>query len=329
MAGDETEIQEEIRRRALERAQELEEERRRKLDEDANLEALEEVAELPREELERIAASVRQEAATKAAAVSTGRKKLILAALVVLAVVGLIVLNSLENRAARLARKTAVAAVEPQAKQEEGPKPDPSDTRPILSKKEAQALLEPELLACLKAANKYHLYVRIGQGYDAPSTGPLYPLIVVRDDATVDYLDVDDFSTKPLGKCVAEAALGVRTPAHRGAYMMFGIENPAAPDPRAGAPKRLDQKAATRALEAFDGEARECASRYPEQTKPGQTISFAVTFRGVDGAVTRVEPFYVRKEPYETCLKEAYMKAKGPRIRDGLSKQVLHELPWQ
>ena len=321
MAGDETEIQEEIRRRALERAQELEEERRRKLDEDANLEALEEVAELPREELERIAASVRQEAATKAAAASTGRKKLIIAALVVLAIVGLIVLNSLTNRA-------AVAAVEPQA-EPVGPRPDPNDTRPILSKEEAQALLEPELLACLKAANKYHLYVRIGQGYDAPSTGPLYPLIVVRDDATVDYLDVDDFSTKPLGKCVAEAALGVRTPAHRGAYMMFGIENPAAPDPRAGAPKRLDQKAATRALEAFDGEARECASRYPEQTKPGQTISFAVTFRGVDGAVTRVEPFYVRKEPYETCLKEAYMKAKGPRIRDGLSKQVLHELPWQ
>ncbi|MFC1525550.1 hypothetical protein ACFL6X_01930 [Candidatus Latescibacterota bacterium] len=324
MAGDETKIQAEIRRRALERAQELEEERRQKLDEDSNLEALEEVAELPRGELERIAASVRQEAARARA----GRKKLMYAAIVGLPVVGLIALNSLANRAARLDQKPAVAAVELQA-EPEGPKPDPNDTRPLLSREEAQALLEPELLTCLKAANKHHLYVRIGQGHDAPSTGPLYPLAVVRDVATVDYLDVVDFTSTPMGKCVAEAARGVRAPAHGGAYMMLEIENPAAPDPLAGAPERLDQKAAIRALEAFDGEARECAKRYPEQAKPGQTISFAVTFRGVDGAVTRVEPFYVGKGPYETCLKEAYRKAKGPRFRDGLSKQVLHKLPWQ
>ena len=61
MSSKDDRIEEEIRRRALDRLHELEAQQEQQARQEANLEALQEVAQLPREELERIDRQVRKE----------------------------------------------------------------------------------------------------------------------------------------------------------------------------------------------------------------------------------------------------------------------------
>jgi hypothetical protein len=171
----------------------------------------------------------------------------------------------------------------------------------------------------------HHLIVRIGQGYETQTTGPLPPLTIVHDPV-VDYRVTPGFTGTPLGRCALRAALGVRARAVKGNYMYFEIRNQDATDPLAGAPDTLDRAAAEEALARRDEEARDCARGHPEHAKPGETIRMAVEFRGVDGRVARVDPFYVETgTPYRECFEAAYGKAVVPKFRK-LSDKVVHAL---
>jgi hypothetical protein len=201
----------------------------------------------------------------------------------------------------------------------------PEQSGPILARADAEDVLGERLLECLRESGHRSMIVRIGQGYDAREQGPLAPLKIVFDKAFVDYYDIDDFSGTKLGRCVSEAALGVRTRAFRGDYMHFDLVNDAVPDPLAGASKYIDRKEAETALSALDEEARECALRHPRFAEPGKTLNFNIGFRGADGAVTRVLPFYVDDSPYRACLEKTYGQARVSPFRR-LEEKVMHKL---
>ena len=330
MSRKDDRIEEEIRRRALDRLYELEAQREQQARQEANLEALQEVAQLPREELERIDRQVRKEFLAR-----EGRRKKLVVAGIIGAVIALcMVLWVISDKGrdeikAPVSRTPPVSQpkdIPPVKKAAEIPPPAiPEQTGPILPKAEAEKVLKEPLLDCLRESGHYTMYVRIGQGYDAPTTGPLAPLLIVYDKAIIDYWDVENFTATPLGTCVAKAAREVRTRAFKGNYMYFSITNEAVPDPLADADKTINRKVADTQLSAFDEEARECAQRHPQYAQPGKTISFSIKFRGVDGSVTEVLPFYVKDSPYCTCLKKTYQKAKVPPFRR-LSEKVLHKL---
>ncbi len=201
----------------------------------------------------------------------------------------------------------------------------PEPTGPILSKQEAQKMLEPEILSCMKQHNVHYLIVDIGQGYGKYKAGALPPLKVA-ETPYVEYKPAPGFSKSPLGKCVLAAAAPIRVSAFRGNYMIFGLRNPSAPDPLAGRPEFLDRTAAESALSDLDNEARMCQSSAPDGSRPGETVSISVTFQGFDGSVLVVEPGYIKyKSPYGKCLRNVYGKAKVPTFRR-LKDRLMHQL---
>ena len=201
----------------------------------------------------------------------------------------------------------------------------PAPAGPILSKQEAQKVLEPKILSCMKQHNVHYLIADIGQGYGKFKSGTLPPLKVV-ETPYVNYKPTPGFSKSPLGKCVLAAAAPIRVSAFKGNYMYFGLRNPGAPDPLAGRPESIDRPAAESALANLDNEARQCQIGAPDGSKPGETVSISVTFQGIDGSTTKVEPVYVKyKSPYGKCLRKVYGKAKVPTFRR-LTERVMHQL---
>ena len=333
MSKKEERIEEEIRRRAFDRMNEREEARKQQVRQEANLEALESVAELPREELERIDQEVRTEFITRQKKIKTFLTAVTVIIIIVLASVFFKVRQPGPDGAGDstlpLQKKAPAAAIPPSPTTPLPPQAQapavPEQTGPILTKAEAERVLKEPLLECLRESGRYAMIVRIGQGYKAATEGPLPPLQIFNNEATIDYRSVKNFTGTPLGECVANAALGVRTRAFKGNYMRFAVTNPEVADPLAHASKTIDQKAAQQALSKFDEEARECVVRYPQYAEPGKTISFSINFRGVDGTVTEVLPFYVKDSPYRSCLEESYQKAMVPPFRR-LHTKVIHKL---
>ena len=223
-----------------------------------------------------------------------------------------------------------IAEPEPEPAKPEPP-PEPSlaarefDPSKVLGKNEAKAVLEPALLSCMKAESVHYLIARLGQGYDTKSTGPLDPLIFV-DNAWVDYREVDDLTDTTLGQCILKAAAEVTTRAQRGNYIYFGLRNPDAPDPLEGAPERIPHDEAAAALAAMDGEARECARRFPDSAPFGESLGLEVHFFGIDGTVEKIRIFYQdTQSPHTQCLIEAYSQAISPQFRS-LTGSTLHHL---
>jgi len=218
------------------------------------------------------------------------------------------------------------AAPRPTARKGSGAKPaSKRPSTPVMSKKEAQEVLEPELLACMKKHATHHVIVRIGQGYRGRKTGPLGPLAIV-DKTTVNYADAPKFKRSPLGKCMQVAISGLRADTARGNYMYFGLVNKAAPDPLEGANAKMSHEQGVAAMTAHDEEARDCARRHPDGATEGRVVRVQATFRGVDGKVSRVEPLYLdSKSPYTKCIKGVYRKATVPRFRR-LSEKHMHKL---
>lgn len=216
----------------------------------------------------------------------------------------------------------------PRATPRRRPSPKPAKARPktpVMSKKDAQEVLEPELLACMKKHGTHHVIVRIGQGYGAKKTGPLGPLTIV-DKTVVNYADAPGFKRSALGQCVLTAISGLRADTARGNYIYFGLVNKAAPDPLEGANAKMTNEQGVAAMTALDDEARDCARRHPDEAPEGRVVRVQATFQGVDGKVTRVEPLYLEtKSPYARCLKRVYGKAVVPRFRR-LTEKHMHKL---
>ncbi len=269
---------------------------------------------------------------------------LVIAAVLVTTGVGLLVfflLQPQEGGAPRSAAAPVAAAPEPistpisqpgsqpkpgpRSKPRSRPKPSYDDPPgPVLRRSEAKKVLAPEILACMKAHRVHYLITRIGQGYDAPSG--LYPPLTLVHGSVVDYRDVDDLVEQPLGKCILRAAGKVWFAGDRGAYVHFGLRNPDAPDILAGKPRRIDQRAATRALSALDEAARECGRKKLQGFRPGRDLSMLVNFRGLDGKVLDVDPNYIsRDSPYGRCIRETYGTATVPLFRE-LRTKVHHKL---
>lgn len=195
-------------------------------------------------------------------------------------------------------------------------------TGPILTKKEAESVLRPELMACMKQHGVHYLITRLGN----ERRGANVPTLRLVDTSIVDYKPTPGFATTPLGRCVARAGSGVRAPAYGGDYIYFGLRNESIPDPLADAPARLDSRAAEQALAALDDEARDCNTRGLAGSRPGESVSVSVTFEGATGKVSKVEPHYVdTRSAYGRCMFSVYRKATVGKFRD-IDERVLHRL---
>lgn len=195
-------------------------------------------------------------------------------------------------------------------------------TGPVSTRKEAEEVLRPELLACMKQSGVHYLITRLGNN----PRGANVPPLGLTGTSIVDYKPTPGFAATPLGRCVARAASGVRAPAYGGNYIYFGLRNESIPDPLADAPERLDTAAAKQALAAFDDEARDCTTRSPAGSRPGESVSVMVSFEGATGKVSKVEPYYVNiRSAYGRCLSSVYRKATVARFRE-IDHDVVHVL---
>jgi len=195
-------------------------------------------------------------------------------------------------------------------------------TGPVSTKKDAEEVLRPELLACMKEHGVHYLITRLGN----EPRGATVPPLGLTGTSVVDYKPTPGFAATPLGRCVARAGSGVRAPAYGGNYIYFGLRNESIPDPLADAPARLDTNAAQQALAALDDEARDCATRSPAGSRPGESVSVMVYFEGATGKVSRVEPYYIDiRSAYGRCLSSVYRKATSSRFRE-IEHQVRHTL---
>ncbi len=186
---------------------------------------------------------------------------------------------------------------------------------PAISKQEAEKILKPAILACMKKEAVYYLIVRVGQGYGKHKPEEMPPLTLV-EDSDVNYKSVPKLEKTALGKCILAAAAPIRTSAFRGNYMSFVLTNEAAPDPMKGAAVKLNYDEAQKALSALDGEARACRQKHPLAEWEGRTLNLNVRFYGYDGSVGRVEVFYIdAKSALGKCLSGVYKKAKVSRFR--------------
>jgi hypothetical protein len=193
---------------------------------------------------------------------------------------------------------------------------------PISTKKDAEQILRPELLACMKEHGVHYLITRLGNKRRGASVPPLG----LTGTSVVDYKSTPGFATTPLGRCVARAASAVRAPVYGGDYIYFGLRHDSVPDPLADAPARLDTKAAKQALSAHDDEARDCTTRSPAGSRPGESLSIMVSFEGATGKVSQVEPYYVDiKSAYARCLSSVYRKATVDKFRE-IDHMVVHVL---
>jgi hypothetical protein len=210
-----------------------------------------------------------------------------------------------------------VAATVPPAAPARGTRPraarEPAPTGPVSSKKEAEAILRPELLACMKEHGVHYLITRLGNNV----RGGTVPALGLVETSVVDYKHTPGFATTPLGRCVARAARGVRAPAYGGDSIYFGLREDSIPDPLADAPAHLDAEAAKQALSARDDEARDCTTRSPSGSRPGESQSVMVYFEGATGKVSRVEPYYVDiRSAYGRCLTSVYRKVTVGKFRE-------------
>jgi hypothetical protein len=195
-------------------------------------------------------------------------------------------------------------------------------TGPILTKKEAEEVLRPELLSCMKQHGVHYLITRLGNN----PRGANVPTLSLTDTSVVDYKRTPGFAATPLGRCVARAGSGVRAPAYGGNYIYFGLRNESIPDLLADAPARLATAAAEQALAALNDEARDCATRSPAGSRPGESVSMLVYFEGATGAVSKVEPHYVdTRSAYGRCLFSVYRKVNVGKFRE-IEQHVLHKL---
>lgn len=193
-------------------------------------------------------------------------------------------------------------------------------TGPVSSKKDAQQVLEPEVLSCMKEHGVHYLITRLGN----KRKGATVPPLGLTGTSVVDYKPTPGFARTPLGRCVARAARAVRAPAYGGDYIYLGLRHDAVPDPLAAAPARLDAAAAKQALSALDDEARDCAARKPSGSRPGESVSVMVRFHGATGQVSDVRPNYVdKKSPYGRCLSSVYGKATVGKFRE-IEHKVMH-----
>jgi hypothetical protein len=195
-------------------------------------------------------------------------------------------------------------------------------TGPVSTKKDAEEVLRPELLSCMKQHGVHYLITRLGNN----PRGANVPPLGLTGTSIVEYKPTPGFAATPLGRCVARAASGVRAPAYGGNYIYFGLRNESTPDPLADAPARLDTAAAEQALAGLDDEARDCATRSPAGSRPGESVSVRVSFEGATGKVSKVEPYYVgSKSAYGRCLSSVYRKAIVSRFRE-IDHDVVHRL---
>lgn len=195
-------------------------------------------------------------------------------------------------------------------------------TGPVSTKKEAEEVLRPELVACMKEHGVHYLITRLGNEPRGASVPPLG----LTGTSIIDYKPTPGFAATPLGRCVARAASGVRAPAYGGNYIYFGLRNESIPDPLADAPARLDTAAAEQALAALDDEARDCATRSPAGSRPGEAVRVMVSFGGATGAVSKVEPYYIdTRSAYGRCLSSVYRKATVAKFRE-IDNHVVHAL---
>lgn len=195
-------------------------------------------------------------------------------------------------------------------------------TGPVSTKKDAEEVLRPELLACMEKHGVHYLITRLGN----ERRGANVPPLGLTGTSIVDYKPTPGFAATPLGRCVARAGSGVRAPAYGGDYIYFGLRNESIPDPLADAPARLDTAAAEQALAALDDEARDCATRSPAGSRPGESVSVMVFFEGATGKVSKVEPYYIDiRSAYGRCLSSVYRKATVAKFRD-IDHQVRHAL---
>lgn len=195
-------------------------------------------------------------------------------------------------------------------------------TGPVSTKKDAEEVLRPELLSCMKQHGVHYLITRLGNNRRGANVPPLG----LTGTSIVDYKPTPGFAATPLGRCVARAASGVRAPAYGGDYIYFGLRNESTPDPLADAPARLDTAAAEQALAALDDEARDCATRSPAGSRPGESVSVMVSFQGATGKVSKVEPYYVDiRSAYGRCLSSVFRKATVGKFRE-IDHQVRHVL---
>ena len=195
-------------------------------------------------------------------------------------------------------------------------------TGPVLTKKDAEEILRPELLSCMKQHGVHYLITRLGN----TRRGANVPPLGLTGTSIVDYKPTPGFAATPLGRCVARAASGVRAPAYGGDYIYFGLRHESIPDPLADAPARLDTAAAEQALAALDDEARDCTTRSPAGSRPGESVSVRVSFEGATGKVSKVDPYYVDiRSAYGRCLSSVYRKAIVSRFRE-IDHHVLHKL---
>jgi hypothetical protein len=202
------------------------------------------------------------------------------------------------------------------------PKAEPAPTGPVSTKKQAEEVLRPEVLACMKEHGVHYLITRLGNR----KRGSTVPPLGLTGTSIVDYKPTPGFAKTPLGRCIARAASAVRAPAYGGNYIYFGLRNDSIPDPLAASPAQLDTAAAKRALAALDDEARDCSTRAPAGSRPGESVSVMVFFEGATGEVAKVEPYYVDiKSAYGRCLASVYRKATVGTFRQ-IEGKVVHVL---
>jgi hypothetical protein len=195
-------------------------------------------------------------------------------------------------------------------------------TGPVLTKQEAEQTLKPEILSCMKQHGVHYLITRLGN----VRRGGSVPALSLTGTSVVDYQPAPNFAKTPLGRCVASAGSAVHAPAYKGNYIYFGLRNDSVADPLADAAASLDRAEAKRALSALDEGARDCATRDPKGSRPGESVSISVSFYGATGKVASVRPVYVEaKSAYGRCLSSVYGKATIARFRK-LDDKVMHTL---
>lgn len=193
---------------------------------------------------------------------------------------------------------------------------------PVSTKEQATEILRPELMACMKEHGVHYLITRLGN----EPRGANVPPLGLTGTSIVDYKPTPGFAATPLGRCVARAGRGVRAPAYGGNYIYFGLRNESIPDPLADSPAQLDTTAAEQALAALDDEARDCATRSPAGSSPGESVRVMVYFEGATGKVSKVEPYYIdTRSAYGRCLSSAYRKATVGKFRE-IDHHVVHAL---
>lgn len=201
-------------------------------------------------------------------------------------------------------------------------RPAPAYTGPVLTKREAEQALEPEIRSCMKQHGVHYLITRLGN----ERRGGSVPALRLTGTSVVDYQPTPSFAKTPLGRCVAKAGSAVHAPAYRGNYIYFGLRNDSVPDPLADAPASLDRAEAERALAALDDEAHDCAARDPAGSRPGESVRVSVSFYGATGKVASVSPIYVdAKSAYGRCLSSVYRKAMIAKFRK-IEDKVMHSL---